>query len=325
MADHKDYLLKVTAGPSYDPKTHEPVHVNTEKPIKISTPHIDANVRVRIQEYRGLPRPSPTTSPYFSQPPHTADRYSISFTFTPKTTLNGHDVVFGNDFDHPIRDRLPPGFGQAFKIAKWFIDPGLYGDVNADESYLYGPLLSSINVLRVGEKGQVVEAAEKVGRKVEDGGDEVVVFEEGADGEGKEAREKWNVPGDAAARKKHFLTEAHLKGFEFEEGRAYQCDFFNPYLDFNEFALKLPGFALVPGITVPIIRYWDGQPLRYALKNRATDELLFVLVFTLVPADNAAQEEQNTAQGTATNDRKDGSKAPKPSASAQAPPDDDLN
>ncbi|KAK5006367.1 hypothetical protein LTR60_005991, partial [Cryomyces antarcticus] len=63
----------------------------------------------------------------------------------------------------------------------------------------------------------------------------------------------------------------------------------------------------------------------YALKNRATDELLFVLVFTLVPADNAAQEEQNTAQGTATNDRKDGSKAPKPSASAQAPPDDDLN
>ncbi|KAK5241495.1 hypothetical protein LTR16_009325, partial [Cryomyces antarcticus] len=194
MADHKDYLLKVTAGPSYDPKTHEPVHVNTEKPIKISTPHIDANVRVRIQEYRGkwtvslpssattayfdlskntkadapstgLPRPSPTTSPYFSQPPHTADRYSISFTFTPKTTLNGHDVVFGNDFDHPIRDRLPPGFGQAFKIAKWFIDPGLYGDVNADEPYLYGPLLSSINVLRVGEKGQVVEAAEKVGRK----------------------------------------------------------------------------------------------------------------------------------------------------------------
>jgi hypothetical protein len=29
-----------------------------------------------------------------------------------------------------------------------------------------------------------------------------------------------------------------------------------------EFSLKLPGFSVIPGITIPIISFWDGQPLR---------------------------------------------------------------
>ena len=41
-----------------------------------------------------------------------------------------------------------------------------------------------------------------------------------------------------------------------EYGKTYAVDFFNPYLDFSEFALRLPGF------TLPIMKYWDGQGLR---------------------------------------------------------------
>jgi hypothetical protein len=41
------------------------------------------------------------------------------------------------------------------------------------------------------------------------------------------------MPETGAARKKHFLTEANLKEFVFEEGRSYCNDFYNPYLDFN--------------------------------------------------------------------------------------------
>jgi hypothetical protein len=29
-----------------------------------------------------------------------------------------------------------------------------------------------------------------------------------------------------------------------------------------DFALRLPGFGVIPGITIPILSYWDGQPLR---------------------------------------------------------------
>lgn len=31
---------------------------------------------------------------------------------------------------------------------------------------------------------------------------------------------------------------------------------------YAEFSLKLPHWGIMPGITIPIISYWDGQPLR---------------------------------------------------------------
>jgi len=225
MADR--YQLKVTAGPNYTDQ--KPIAINTEKATHIDSAHCSANLIVRIQNYRGKPIGSPKTSPYFSQAPHTSDLYSLSFTFTPKEDINAHDLVFGNDFDHPIKDKLPPGFQQAFNLVKWFIDPGLYGDVYSDEPYLYGPLLSSINTFRIGSK------EDKEQEKIEEAraNEELVVFAEGADGDGQEARKESGMPAAAAARKKHYLTEQHLKDFTFEKGREYSNDFFNPYLDFN--------------------------------------------------------------------------------------------
>lgn len=289
MADK--YILSVTAGPTYTDQ--HPIPINSEKPTHIDSPLATCNLTARIQNYRGLPQGSPSTSPYFSHPSHTSDLYSLGFTLTPKKPLNGHALVLGNDFDHPIRDKLPPGFNQAFNLVKWFIDPGLYGDVYSDEPHLYGPLLSSINTLRVGPKDD--RQQEKVEEERKDV--EAVVVQEGADGDGEEVRKAAGLPDDAGQRKKHFLTEANLKDFEFEEGREYAMDFFNPYLDFNgeffsstggggrgmvlelscsrkedgqigltnktaDFALRLPGYGMIPGITIPIISFWDGQPLR---------------------------------------------------------------
>lgn len=170
MADK--YILRVTAGPSYDLADHTEVPVNSPTPVKISTEHMDVELNVRIQNYRGLPRNSPATSPYFDQEPHSTnkDQYSIAFQFTPKAPapakapqhpkdaspddlepegISGSDLQFGNDFDHPIRDRLPPGFSYAMKIVKWWIDPGLDGDPYADSPYLFGPALSSFNHIHV--------------------------------------------------------------------------------------------------------------------------------------------------------------------------------
>ncbi|MCJ1471925.1 hypothetical protein MMC13_000566 [Lambiella insularis] len=275
------YLLRVTAGPDYDPATHTLVAVNGPTSTHIFSEHCTANVTVRIQNYRGLPHGSPSTSPYFSSALHTHDQYSIAFSMIPHTSISGNDLVFGNDFDRPIKSRLPPGTETAFKIVKWAIDPGLEGDLYSDKPHLYGPLLSSINVLRVGPK-----AARKDGKweipahLYEDG------IDEGADGEGEEVRKAKNVPGDAAARKKYFLNEGHRKEWEFEEGRVYRGDFFNPYLDFNQFALKLPGFSL------SVLGYLNDKEdsLRYVLKHRSTSEVFFVVVFTLVPKEDVEKE-----------------------------------
>jgi hypothetical protein len=220
----------------------------------------------------GLPAGSPSTSPYFSTPQHPYDRYSISFSFTPKQDIAGDKLVFGNDFDHPIRDRLPPLFDKAFGIVKWWIDPGLDGDVYGDEPYLYGALLSSINVLRIGDKGSAKSDGET---KTENA--EPVVYEEGAFGSGETVRKDLHLPPTSAARQKHFLAEQHRKDFTFEAGREYQCDFFNPYLDFNEFALKI-GYGM-PAMS--IIGSWDGQPLRYVLPLFLSFSRTFCLLLSM--------------------------------------------
>ena len=133
-------------------------------------------------------------------------------------------MVFGNDFDHPIRDRLPPGFSTAFKIVKWLVDPGLDGDVYADKPYLYGPAASSVNTLHVRGSGKVD------GEPEHDAG---LVFTEGGDENGMDLRKEKGIPESEAARKKHFLNEENRKEWEWEAGKIYGCDFFNPYLDFN--------------------------------------------------------------------------------------------
>ncbi|KAK0649022.1 hypothetical protein B0T16DRAFT_409298 [Cercophora newfieldiana] len=292
MADH--YIIRVTAGHTYDLDDHVEVPVNRPDATRITHEHMDIELNVRIRDYRGLPRGSPSHSPYFDQEPHAnnKDQYSIAIRFTPKRPegtgsssgsdeekeevegISAADLQFGNDFDHPIRDRLPPGFGTAMNIVKWWIDPGLEGDAYADMPYLYGPALSSFNAVHAG-----------AGHHDEEKGG--LWFEEGGDDHGVRRRRDWGAPDDAKARMKWALRAENKEKWVWEYGKTYGVDFYNPYVDFNEFALRLPGFHL------PIIKYWDGQglrqehqpkrshQLRYVLRNRATGQPYLVVLFTL--------------------------------------------
>ena len=256
------YRLVVTAGPSYDKASHKVVAVNTGEAVTIENEFIRARVKVRIRGFRGLPSRCPPTSPYFDDPSHTKDQYSVAFSFVPKRDLPSLDTVWGNDFDHPVRDRLPPGFNTAFKIVKEFIDPGLSCDAYADEPWLYGPSLSCWFAFRLGEK---------VGDKEEvpEPGGEDEVTREGGDGSGEEERTRLGLPENNEKRRKFFLDAKNREGFVFEKGRCYQADFFNPYLDFGNCALKLPGFSL------NVIKYVDEKShcLRYVFKNRETGDV----------------------------------------------------
>lgn len=196
----------------------------------------------------GIPK-SPATSPYFSVASRTSALYSLEFGFSLPKDTPADALLLGNDFDHPIRDRLPPLFGQAFKYAKTWIDPGLDGDPYADEPYLYGKCLSSVQTFRVGKKD---------GKSSAEGGEDVAVVDEGADGEeAEQVRHDKGIPATGSARQKYFLNEQHRKDFVLEKGRRYDCDFYNGYLDFNDFSLKLP-----LGLSMSVVRHWDGQPLR---------------------------------------------------------------
>jgi hypothetical protein len=84
-------------------------------------------------------------------------------------------------------------------------------------------MVSSVNVLRIADKGD--------GTKVNDHENEVL--EEGASGSGEQIRKDLSIPDTGPARQKHFLDQENRKAFTLEEGRKYEADFFNGYLDFN--------------------------------------------------------------------------------------------
>ncbi|KAF2753552.1 DUF1769-domain-containing protein [Pseudovirgaria hyperparasitica] len=186
--------------------------------------------------------------------------------------LSTTDIVWGNDFDHPVRDRLPPGFNTAFRIVKEFIDPGLSCDAYADKPWLYGPALSCWFRFRIGEVQHTLNESPFPCA------DESHPLEEGADGTGTDTRSAAGMPEDSEKRRKFFLDARNRDKLTFEKDRVYQGDFFNPYLDFSKFALRLPGFSL------GVLRYIDDKShtLRYTCKNNKTGDVYFVVIFKLL-------------------------------------------
>jgi len=184
----------------------------------------------------------------------------------------------GNDFDHPVRDRLPPGFKYAFGIVKQFIDPGIEADAYADEPWLFAPALDCWFTFRIGDK--LTPEQQRDIPHVQ----EQQPLEEGADGTGIEVRQKLGIP-DGSKRRKFYLSQERRSEFVFEKDRLYQGDFFNPYLDFNKFALRLPGFKL------HVIKYLNNKThnLRYVFKNRRTGDAYFVVNIALLFGEDMQQ------------------------------------
>ncbi|KAJ5153556.1 uncharacterized protein N7482_010034 [Penicillium canariense] len=103
------YRLSVSASADYDPVTPQVVPVNGET-LRIDNEHATVSLCVRIQNCTGFSDDSSETSSYWK------DQYSISFSVIFKEPVNGNNLLFGNDLDHPIRDRLPPGFNTALRL-----------------------------------------------------------------------------------------------------------------------------------------------------------------------------------------------------------------
>ena len=236
------------------------VPVNGDETVRIDNDLATVSLAVRIQDYNGTfvsqpylyqpecsilnerhlgyPDNSPTTHPIFTHPAHTTDQYSLTFSIIFKEPVNGNDLLFGHDFDRPIRDRLPPGFNTALRLVKWTIDPSMDGDAYADKPYLFSPALASWNQFRVGNK---VKSGDEVPRV-----NGVVVQEGDEGGDSGKARGDGGVPGDASERMKFFQGEEERRRFVFEEGRVYSVGFGNPYLVFNGLFRTFPFFFFFP-------------------------------------------------------------------------------
>ncbi|TID21258.1 hypothetical protein E2P81_ATG04545 [Venturia nashicola] len=273
--NHGKYMLKVTAGPAYHLSTQKPVVVNGDEALQFENDFMTASIKVRIRGYQGLPKHSPTHSAYFDHPDHIKDQYSVGFSFVPKRDIPAIDAVFGHDFDRPVRDRLPPGFTYAFAIVKEFIDPGIEADPYSDKPWLFAPALDCWFILHIGDilPKDFLRGGTKLPHVHEH-----EPLQEGGDASGLKYREDNNIPTEAHKRRKHFIPAVNRKSIVFEKNRLYQGDFFNPYIDFNNFRLKLPGFS------IRVIKYIDDKThnLRWVFKDMKTGDVYFVVNLTLL-------------------------------------------
>lgn len=198
-------MLLVKVGSDYKSCDKEClVNQGEEYNVPINTAVGPAKVAVRIANYNGKNQ----TDKYFDEGNgHQSDGVSIQFQITFNEDVNGDDVIWGNDFDKPIRDMLPYGTSIGLKILKW-IDPTVDGDVYADEPYLYGKALGSIPSIQEGSDWGYIPRGQKL------------------------------VDLD-------FSQPENRKQFTFKKGHTYQFDFYTPYLSLgSDLAVKLPGFEL---------------------------------------------------------------------------------
>ncbi|RPB01693.1 hypothetical protein L873DRAFT_1580104, partial [Choiromyces venosus 120613-1] len=158
-------------------------------------------------------------------------------------------------------------FPLLFSAAKW-IDPSLQADVYADEPWIHGPALASMSTISCAPAG----AEEEVGGLEEDNG----------------------LGLTSKARRKRFLNEGKRKEWVFGVGKEYKMEFSGPWLDFGEFRVVLPGFR------VDILKYWDGQPLRFLLKNRESGEVYLVVEFELVEAGEGEEGDGSDGRSTSS-------------------------
>ncbi|KAF9290164.1 hypothetical protein BGZ68_007748 [Mortierella alpina] len=313
------YRLRVSAGPSPDPKALKPITVNDDaNPLLIETDELIAQIVVRIrgldktlgyheaQKQDGLK--SLPDSPWFTKPGGDNNLSSVQISCRFKREWPGDQIVFGNQFEKPLR--LPPFSSIALRFIQ-YIDPGLQADIYCDRPWAFSPLIATMNTVNV--TGWHLDKATK--QKVEQEGqnkdkehleselppwpspegdhileDTSLLFNKESerkadDSGGKEVLEEAKVPAlDRSARRSYFAKPANLSNHRYRPDQVYGFDFFNPYLDFANFTLKVPGFS------VDITKYWDGQPLTYIIKSKDSSVVFMAFQFELIPVEDIIVE-----------------------------------
>lgn len=72
-----------------------PIIVNGKDAVTIENEFVHAKVKVRIRGFSGLPRESPSHTPYFDDPAHTDTQYSVGFSSVPKFDIAGDELWWG--------------------------------------------------------------------------------------------------------------------------------------------------------------------------------------------------------------------------------------
>jgi hypothetical protein len=258
------YILQIQAGKDYKEENLTEVRVNDESnPTWIDSEYFKGCIRVRIKDYDGLPFKPGTSetlninSPYFDD---IHDYFSLEIVGKFKQEWMADDIVFGNQFEKPLP--LPKAISLLTSFATWF-DPGLEIDLTSDRPSAFSPLVVSMNTVNISiqESDEIQVPQKESGRPIEE--DTKALF--------PGAETSYN----GAERRAQLSDLNKLKQIKITPNHTLGVDFYNPYIDPSTRCIR------IPMISLDVMPYWNGEPLRFVCKSKSKGIVFFAILFNL--------------------------------------------
>jgi len=168
--------------------------------------------------------------------------------------ISADDVLFGNTFDRSLK--LPWGSSLALKFMN-FIDPTLDHALGSESPWALSPLIATMPYFAI-TKGVATPALDTTFCEAQ----EPILRDD--------TQALRNYAPDLPTpdkRRSYFSLKANRKAITFTPHDTITTDFCYGFLTFPNLTLDLPG-----GISFDLMRYWDGQPVRFVCCERKHDD-----------------------------------------------------
>ncbi|CAL1699645.1 unnamed protein product [Somion occarium] len=271
--------LRILAGPSLDELV--PIEANSGVPLHIKSDVFEGQILVYIKGFADT-NGDVGDSSYFEQKERKGITWSIQVQGRFLQPHNADDVLFGNVFDRPLK--LPWGFSAALKFMK-YIDPTLEQDLTSNSKpWALSPLVATMPHLehrRIDETHHPPPFPPK--KPIADDISHLPVHSH--KGKAHERKPK---------RRAYFHHAARRKEVKFGPEDLLTTDFCYDYLEFSPEGVVL---RLPVGISIDMLRYWDGQPVRFVCceripKGSTRDGVPWGRVFWCVVIESAEDEHE---------------------------------
>ncbi|KAK0474156.1 hypothetical protein IW261DRAFT_1341775 [Armillaria novae-zelandiae] len=295
--------LRVLAGPSLE--ALEPISpmVNTNQPLRISSDIFDGKILVNIKGFTNSHPGDVRESEYFSRQDRQGITWSIQVQGRFLKPYSANDILFGNTFDRPLN--LPWGSGAALKFMT-YVDPVLEHDLaSQSKPWALSPLIATMphfvhsrlnsDVLDIDSASVGLAPFPDKYTSISDDTSNLYLasVSTGSPCSSTSSLSSSSSSSSASSssksrisrrRKKHvnqnlatlqtasqrqafFSSEENRRMVTFSDQDVITTDFCYGFLEFSpSLALRLPG-----GISFDLMRYWDGQPVRFVCCERNKD------------------------------------------------------
>jgi len=240
--------LRVLAGPSLHQLA--PIEANSDIPLCVSSDAFEGQIAVYI---KGIPDDNGNIgkSPYFERKERKGVTWSIQVQGRFLQPHSANDILFGNVFVRPLK--LPWVFSAALRFMK-YIDPSLEHDLaSRSKPWALSPLVATMPYLAHSRTAETSHAKSFPPLKplVDDTRSLPINHAKAA--------------GSSCKRRTYFQSPSHRDEVTFGPEDLVTTDFCYDFLHFSSdgIALRLPG-----GLSVDVLRYWDGQPVTFVCCER---------------------------------------------------------